>query len=195
MIFPQETTALIESVYGGEVDIQDEALRKEMEEAIEKAEGKERADIFKAVQQLIYAPSDEGLLTQRSSNLDEDDPTVHKVFRATTRNAEPGISLICLHRVNGAIYLDPEGATPIDLSVKPDKELVKQLLRQNISVQNRVVIDYFTENNPKTTWKEIAALKHTIPVIFESGRFALEGKKYVLILDRQTGLTVQKEEQ
>jgi CRISPR-associated endonuclease/helicase Cas3 len=182
-------------VYGDEIEISDEALQKEMEEAIEKAEGKERADIFKAVQQLIYAPGDEGLLTQRNNNLDEDDPTVHKVFRAATRNAEPSISLICLHRINGAVCLDLEGSMPIDLSVKPDKEFVKQLLRQNINVQNRMVIDYFADNKPEFAWKETAALKYSIPVIFENGRFALEGKKYVLILDRQTGLTLQKEEQ
>ncbi|MCC7119614.1 MAG: CRISPR-associated helicase Cas3' [Anaerolineales bacterium] len=195
MSLPQETTALIESVYGDEIEISDEALQKEMEEAIEKAKNKERANISDAIKQLIYPPKDKGLLNQGNNNLEEDNSTIHKTFRAMTRNAEPSISLICLHRVNGAVYLDPEGSTPVDLSAKPDKELVKQLLRQSISVQNRMVIDYFIENKPETAWKETAALKYAIPVIFENGRFTLEGKKYVLILDRQTGLTVQKEEQ
>lgn len=198
MTLPGETTALIESVYGDEIEISDKTLQKEMEEAIEKAERKEKADIFHAVQQLIYAPGDDGLLTQRNSNLDEDDPTIHKAFRAATRNADPSISLICLHRVNGGLYLDPEGGvTQLDTSAKPDKELVKQLLRRSISVQNRTVIDYFADNKPEFTWKETAALKYSTPVIFENGRFtfAFKDKKYVLMLDRQTGLTIQKEEQ
>lgn len=198
MTLPSETTALIESVYGDEIEISDKALQKEIEKAIEKAEQKEKADIFHAVQQLIYAPGDDGLLTQRNSNLDEDDPTIHKAFRAATRNADPSISLICLHRVNGGLYLDPEGGvTQLDTSAKPDKELVKQLLRRSISVQNRTVIDYFTDNKPEFTWKETAALKYSTPVIFENGRFTFtfKDKKYVLMLDRQTGLTIQKEEQ
>ena len=113
-----------------------------------------------------------------------------------TRDADPSISLICLHRVNGVLYLNPEGdGTPLDISAKPDKELIKLLLRQSISVQNRKVIDYFTENKPEFTWKETAALKYAIPVIFEEGRFTLKDKKYFMILDRTTGLTIQKEEQ
>ncbi|MBI5965492.1 MAG: CRISPR-associated helicase Cas3' [Chloroflexi bacterium] len=199
MTMPGETTALIEAVYGGEIEIKDEALQKEMEIAIEKAEGKERKATFDAVQQLIKAPDEDDLLSQRNGNLDEDDPTVHKAFRAMTRDADPSISLICLHRVNGDLYLDTEGITnPLDISTKPDKDLVKQLLRQNINVQNRTVLDAFAYKDPELTWKhwkEVAALKYAMPVIFENGRCKLEGKKYALILDRQTGLTILKEEQ
>jgi CRISPR-associated endonuclease/helicase Cas3 len=198
MTLPSETTALIESVYSDKIEIRDQALQKEMEKAIEKAEAKWRKAVSDAVKQLIEPPDNESLLSQRNSNLDEDDPTIHKAFRAMTRDADPSISLICLHRVNGALYLAPEGgAMPLDISAKPDKELVKQLLRQSISVQNRKVIDYFAENKPEFTWKETAALKYSTPVIFEDGRFTftLKDKKYVMILDRTTGLTIQKEEQ
>jgi len=191
---PQETTALIEAVYGEEVEIRDEALRKEMEAAIEKAKENERTEIFNAISCLIYAPSNEDLITQRNNQLEEDDPTVHHAFRAMTRSADPGVSLICLHRVNGVVCLDPEGATPLDLSAKPDKELTKKLLRQNVNVQNRMVVNFFMGKS-ETTWKDVAALKYAIPVIFENGRFMLDGKKHALNLDRYTGLTLQKEEQ
>jgi len=65
-------------------------------------------------------------------------------------------------------------------------------------VQNRTVLDAFAYKDPGLTWKhwkEVAALKYAMPVIFENGRCKLEGKKYALILDRQTGLTILKEEQ
>jgi CRISPR-associated endonuclease/helicase Cas3 len=197
MSLPAETAALIESVYGDEIEIKDEALRKELEEAIQKAAEHERSEIFNAVTRLIYEPENESLLTQRNNQLEEDDPNVHHAFRAMTRSADSGVSLICLHRVNSVLCLDPEGTTPIDLAAKPDKELTKGLLRQNVNVQNRMVVSYFSkdENKPKTAWKEVAALKYSIPVVFENGRFALEGKKYVLILDPKLGLTLQKEEQ
>lgn len=197
MTLPAETTALIESVYGEEIEIKDEALRKELEEAIQKAAQNERSEIFNASKQLIYEPEKEELLNQRNNQLDEDDPTVHHAFRAMTRTADPGVSLICLHRVNGILCFDPEGLFPVDLAAKPDKELTIQLLRQNVNVQNRMVVSYLSkdENKPKIAWKEVAALKYSVPVVFENGCCALEGKKYVLVLDRKTGLTLQKEKQ
>jgi CRISPR-associated endonuclease/helicase Cas3 len=192
MTLPAETAALIESVYGEEIEIKDEALQKELEEAIQKALENERTEIFNAATRLIYEPEKEDLISQRNNQLEEDDPNVHHAFRAMTRSADPGVSLICLHRVNGVVCLDPEGKTPIDLAAKPDKELTKGLLRQNVNGQNRMVVSYFSkdENKPKTAWKEVAALKYSIPVVFENGRFALEGKKYALILDRKLGLTL-----
>jgi CRISPR-associated endonuclease/helicase Cas3 len=195
MSLPAETAALIESVYGEEIEIKDEALRKELEEAIQKAAESERSERFNAFTRLIYEPENDNLLNQRNNQLEEDDPTVHHAFRAMTRSADLGVSLICLHRVNGMVCLDPEGNTPIDLAAKPDKEIVKELLKQNVNVQNRMVVDYFSKNKPETAWKEAAALKYSIPVIFENGRLALEGKKNTLVLDRKTGLTLQKEEQ
>jgi CRISPR-associated endonuclease/helicase Cas3 len=192
---PAETSPLIESVYGEEVGIKDKALQKELEEAIQKAAENERSEIFNAVTRLIYEPDKEDLLSQPNNQLEEDDPTVHHAFRAMTRSADPGVSLICLHRVNGAVCLDLKGTTPIDLSAKPDKELTKQLLRQNVNVQNRMVVDYFSKNKPEAAWKEVAALKYSVPVVFENGQFALESKNYTFILDRFLGLTLQKEEQ
>ncbi len=199
MTLPSETTALIEAVYSDKIEINDKALQKEMEEAIEKAKQKESKARFNAENQLIDKPNNEDLLSQRNGNLDEDDPTIHQAFRAMTRDADPSISLICLHRVNENLYLDTEGNTnPLNISTKPDKDLVKQLLRQNINVQNQTVLYAFANKDPELTWKhwkEVATLKYTMPVIFENGRYKLEGKKYALILDRQTGLTILKEEQ
>ena len=100
MNLPAQTTTLIEAVYGEDLEIGNEVLQKEMEEAIEKSEKKERKAVFEAAKQLIAAPDDGDLLNQRNNNLDEEDPTVNVTFRAMTRLAEPSISLICLHRVN-----------------------------------------------------------------------------------------------
>jgi len=197
MTLPEETTTLIEAVYGGDVEIQEEALRSALEAAVEKERQSTRSDVFKAKQQLIACPEEEDLLSNNNKNLDEDDPTVHHAFRAATRNAEPSVTLICLHRVGDGISLDPE-ASPLDTSCKPEKDVVRQLLRQSINVQNRRAVDFFINHNPELSWKdwkEVAALKYAFPIVFEHGRYPLTGTKYALILDRQTGLTIQKEEQ
>jgi len=197
MSLPGQTTFLIEKVYGEDFEISDEALQKEMEEAIEKAEKKERKAIYEAAKQLITTPDDEDLLNQRNNNLNEDDPTVNVAFRAMTRLAEPSISLICLHRVNGNLYFDPSNAKePMDITVKPDKDLVKELLKHSVNLQNYAVVKYFIETEPEINWKhwkEVAALKYVTPIVFEDGKCKLEGTKYTLVLDRQTGLEIQKE--
>jgi CRISPR-associated endonuclease/helicase Cas3 len=197
MTLPEETTPLIEAVYGGEAEIQEEALRSALEVAVEKEKQSARSEVFKAKQQLIASPEKEDLLSNNNKNLDEDDPTVHHAFRAATRSADPSVTLICLHRVGDGISLDPE-ASPLDTSRKPEKDVVRQLLRQSISVQNRRAVDFFINHNTEFSWKdwkEVAALKYAFPIVFENGRYPLTGTNYALILDRQTGLTIQKEEQ
>jgi CRISPR-associated endonuclease/helicase Cas3 len=198
MNLPKETTTLIEAVYGGDVEVQDETLRSVLEAAVEKEEQSTRSDIHKAKQQLIASPEEEDLLSKNNKNLDEDDPSIHHAFRAATRNAEPSVTLICLHRVAEGISLGPEDASLLEPSHKPEKDVVRQLLRQSVNVQKRVVVDYFVNHNPEPSWKdwkEVAALKYVFPIVFENGRYPLAGTKYALILDRHTGLTIQKEEQ
>lgn len=196
---PSQTTTLIEAVYGDDLAIGDPALQKEMEEAIEKAEKKERKAIYEAALQLITTPNDEDLLYQKNSNLNEDDPTVNVAFRAMTRLAEPSVSLICLHRINGKLLLEPDDETnPLNDTIKPDRELAKELLKHSVNLQHYAVVKHFSEKETNVSWKgwkEVAALKYAVPIAFEDGRCKLEGTKYTLVLDRQTGLVIQKEDQ
>lgn len=198
MNLPAQTTNFIEAVYDDDLEISDEALHREIEEAIEKAERNERKAIYEATLQLIETPHFEDLLYQRNNNLNEDDPTVNAAFRAMTRLAEPSVSLICLHRVDGKLFLVPSGETkPLDDAAKPDRELAKELLKCSVNLQHYAVVKYFNENASDVSWKgwkEVAALKYTIPIVFEDGKCKLEGTKYTLVLDRQTGLVIQKED-
>jgi hypothetical protein len=195
MKLPLETTPLIEAVYGGEVEIQDEALSKELSIAIKKAQKNERTDIDQAKLRLIPFPSDDRLLLDRNHAFDEDDPTLADAFKAMTRLTDPTITLICLHLVNGNVHLDEEGlSNPLDTATKPNRDLTKELLRRSINVQHRDIVKYFMNYKPDwKEWKEVAALKYTIPVFFESGVCELKDSKYAIVLDRQTGLAVQKE--
>jgi hypothetical protein len=194
---PEETTALIEAVYGDELNIGNKTLEMEIGKAIEKAAKEERDAIYKAVNQLIGLPSDKNLMSERNNNLDEDDPTLNRAFRAMTRDTEPSVSLICLHKVGENLYLDPQDVSvPVSFVVKPDRELTRKLLRCSINVQNAAVVRHFSEHEPEVKWKgwqDVAALKYTIPIVFENGACTLNGTGYTLILDRRLGLTIQKE--
>ena len=199
MNLPAQTTNFVEAVYGDDIGIYDEALRRDIEAAIEKAERNERKAIYEARLQLIEMPDFDDLLYQRYSNLNEDDPTVNTAFRAMTRLAEPSVSLICLHRVNGKLLLEPGDETkPLDTTSKPDRELAKELLKHSVHLQHNAVVKHFSEKEPNVIWKgwrDVAALKYAVPIVFEDGKCKLEGTKYVLVLDRQTGLVIQKEDQ
>ena len=96
------------------------------------------------------------------------------------------------------IYLDPKNAKELlDTTIKPDTDLVKKLLGQSVSVQHRTVVQHFSENEPELRWKEwkeVAALKYSVPIVFENGRCKLTGTKYTLVLDRKTGLKIEKED-
>lgn len=192
---PEETTALIETVYGGDMGIQDEALSKELDTAIKKAQKTEREEIDQAKLRLIPSPSDDRLLLDRNHAFDEDDPTLADSFKAMTRLTDPTITLICLHQANGKIYLDEEDlSSPLDNTTKPTKDLTKELLRRSISVQHRDIVRYFVNYEPTWKgWNEVAALKYTIPIVFENGICQLQNSKYAIVLDRQTGITIQKE--
>ncbi len=196
---PAQTTDLIEAVYGDDIEISDENLRKDMEEAIEKARKKERDALSVSIKQLIPEVTEKHLLSQPNNNFEEEDSNVHVAFKAMTRLSEPSVSLICLHRINGNLYLDYIATQDqIDENTKPDKDLIKKILRQSISIQKRQVVDFFNKNSSSLSWshwKEVAALKHVFPVVFEEGTCRLDEIKYILRLDTKTGLETKQEDQ
>ena len=116
-----------------------------------------------------------------------------------TRLSEPSISLICLHRVNGSLYLDQANIREeVAENTKPDMALTKMFLRQSINIQKREVVNYFNNNSSLlswSSWKEVAALRHVFPVVFEDGICKLKEIKYILKLDPKTGLEIKKEDQ
>lgn len=189
---PADTTLLIEAVYSGQLVIPDERLRQALDWAERDAQKKEREVIFRAREKLIARPEDEDLLFNRNFSLEEEDPKVHEAFRALTRLVEPGVSLICLHRVAGQIHPDPEGVgTPLDLNRKPDLAMTRDLLRCAVSVQRKAIVDHFIAKGIHPPWEEVAALRYQFPVIFENGRCSLEGTSITLVLSRETGLEIQ----
>jgi hypothetical protein len=43
---------------------------------------------------------------------------------------------------------------------------------------------------PYPAWKRAAALRYSLPILFENGRYTLEDGSYTLILDREYGLRI-----
>lgn len=195
LTLPTETAQLIEAVYGPlEGDEVEPALLQGLQEARDEMEKRFRSDRNEAHIRLAPPPSDRNLVTQPARDLlDDEDPGIHEQMRAATRLIGPTLSLIALHNVDGAVYLEPEGdGKEVDLSRKPVGPLVGELLQRQITIQHRGAMSALLDQLPHDAWKDSPALRYHVPVVFENGHHRLENG-YVLTLDRTLGLQIKKE--
>lgn len=195
--FPADTTTLLEQVYGELALLQGISVVEG--EAIKSAEGKmnkeQRIAIRKAKRQLVLEPEEEDLLKQDIENLDEDNPEVHKTFRAQTRDIDAGISLICLHRKDGRTFIYTEnGELEINTAEEVPFQHLKTLQQNIITTQNKTLFDYFLVQELPPAWQKQAALRHYRTVIFEEGCYT-KIPNYVLKLNRTFGLELEKQEE
>jgi hypothetical protein len=121
---------------------------------------------------------------------------VHEAFRALTRLAEPGVMLVCLHETAQGIALEPDGkGAPLDISKRPNLGIVQELLKRAVNVQRRDVVDYYINNvHTSARWRNSAAVRYHIPVVFgPDGFHRPEGASFALKLTRELGLEVIQE--
>jgi CRISPR-associated endonuclease/helicase Cas3 len=133
---PDDMPDLIEYVYGDQplsVSAEMATALEKTKQAMDKEDFDERAEARK---RRVREPQDERLLWRDNLELEEDDPRVHKTFRALTRSGDPGLSVICLHRIAGQLRLEPEADSLIyDPKEKPDSDLVRELARRSVIIR------------------------------------------------------------
>jgi len=147
------------------------------------------------------------LLWGDNAALEEDDPSVHETFQALTRADRPGISVVCLHWVNGQLLLEPDDPNTIyDLSLKMEKAVVRELARRAVSVRHfdPAVEHYFLAASEDAQvkailkkWKKVAALRYHRVAIFDDGICRMKGTGYIMHLNKKDnlGLRIEKETQ
>lgn len=196
LTLPADTSSLIESVYG---QLDGETLPLALKQAIQKAEIKawqeHQKNIFEAKTRLIPKLDDERLLFSQNDNLEEDDPSVHKALTALTRLGEPGVTLVCLYQTPQGLAAEPNGSPVLEhLGSVPTLEQTQRLLQCTISVQDHRIYDYFSKRPSHPAWQTCSALRYHQPVVFNAqGRATLMDSQWVLILDHQLGLLIEKE--
>lgn len=196
ILLPTETSALIEAVYGNNYDLEvfDPAFSIALSEAREKMRMELEKDKRIALTRLVPDVQDEELLTHANQGLEEENPAVHQVFRAMTRLIEPGVNLVCLHQKDTGFTFDPSGDDEIiDLDLPPSRDQIHSLLHHSVTVRHRGIVDFFLKANKPQTWSETAWLRYHHLAIFINGICRLEGTKFMLYLNKETGLEVRKE--
>ncbi|GIV76691.1 MAG: hypothetical protein KatS3mg050_1085 [Litorilinea sp.] len=196
---PQDTAGLIEAVYGdGPEDLPapPPAWVEPLERARMKMEERERKAHFEATRRLVPPPDHPDLLWRGSDDLQEENPAIHDAFQALTRLGPPTLSLVCLHRVNGGLYTEPDGSGPqVELDEEPDSTLVRALAMHTVQVSHQGLVRHFLDTGrPPTGWQNHPLLRNHHVVIFEAGEAQVEGLPYRLRLDRTLGLEILRQE-
>ncbi|MDA8216525.1 MAG: CRISPR-associated helicase Cas3' [Dehalococcoidales bacterium] len=193
LVLPAESACLVEEVYGEETT---EAATPALAAARDKLERRRARSVKEARERLVATPQDEGFLGAQRPDLAEDAPEVHAAMQALTREASPGLTLICLHRLpDGTLAGEPDGEdTMCGEGESVSQEDARRLLRRGLSVQRPDVVAYFHDQEPPHAWGEHPALRHCRLAVFTDGVCPLVGRGLSLLLDRELGLRVEKED-
>lgn len=184
-----ETRDIIEEVYG-----EPGALEKDLKVAWEEMVRERAHEMHLAQNKLVGSPWNERLVEEINQGLEEDNPKIHHAFQAMTRLIEPGVELICLHRVGSQIFLEPDGSgKAIQLEQAPQGETIEELVKRSVSIHHRGIVEYFRDKEAPRSWKRVAALRYHKPVVFSDGLYRCEGKGYILNISRESGVRITKE--
>jgi CRISPR-associated endonuclease/helicase Cas3 len=195
IVLPDQIDELIEQVYGETLAQISPEMIQMLQAADAHSRRKESQEILQARSRLVPKPQDEDLLYTSILGLAEDNPNIHKDFRALTRLADPGVLVICLHQTPHGLALEPDGmGAPLDLDTAPGREEIHALLQRGLNIQNPRAVQAILEIPAPAPWQHIAALQHYHPLVFdEMGQCRLSSAGLTLILSRETGLTIEKE--
>jgi len=198
-----DMTDLIECVYGDRELAVGAEIKSVLDQAKQEMDRDDSDERAKARNRRVVKPRDEELLWGDNLGLEEDDPSVHETFQALTRSGRPGLRVVCLHRIDGRLHLEPEEDSPIyDPNEKPDSWLVKELARRSVTIRREDIEKHLLNKSPddeiKTIlkrWKRISVLRYHRVAIFEDGLCPLEGTEFILKLNKksQLGLQITKE--
>jgi CRISPR-associated endonuclease/helicase Cas3 len=191
-IVADDVDQLILQVY----DQMPEGISKQEQEWIVVADENEKRKTAKeegeALARMIDLPDSEMFPDSPRSKagiLEEDDPQVHRALQALTRLGPPSISLVCLHLVDDAVFLDLGAHDPVNLDKKPHPEARRVLVQASVSVSNHSVYSHFKDQLPPSSWQKDPVLRQMRAVQFVSGAFSVPG--FRLTLDPELGLLIE----
>jgi CRISPR-associated endonuclease/helicase Cas3 len=197
LLLPEDTEDLIESVYAEDQEGDGDrppAVAAALEEARREMEQDREEEIDEALKRLVRRPHNKRLLRERNLMLAEESPEMHRTFRALTRLGPPSVPVVCLHRTEAGLTLEPDGSgPPVELSVEPDPALTEEIARHTIDVRHGAVMPRLAAQPGPSGWQDHPLLRDHRTVVFTNGVFTLAGTAYVLRLDREFGLQIVKE--
>ncbi len=187
ILIPDDIEGLIESVYGDsppddmtpDMIERDSQLKKEFDKDGRTLE-------FNAKTNLLPEPEGASLLDCWNRELNEDNPDIHQMLQARTRDSGPSVSIICIHEINGGTFLDGNGCNPLDMSAVPDKNMIKEILKSEAHLSYKSCLKDFSEDMIPVSWKKTASLRFHRAVVFINGLHPPTG----MVLDADRGIVM-----
>jgi len=176
-----QTRALIEQVYApGEPPDLEPALAEKLRGWMSAEKLQDQRIEVEARASLVAEPANEDLLYARQADLrDEEDPLLHRHYRALTRHS----------RKDGRLYLDPDYQQELDKEkLAHDFSHLKNVLEMRLSLNRSDAVIELLKSNRLLQESEIAALRYARIMPFEGGRF--ETERLVFQLDYFLGLSI-----
>jgi len=189
---PEDVEDLICQVYEVETAGTTEALSEALSAAEEKADHRRQQLEHEAAQRRLPSPDiDEQFWALPAKlALDEDDPELHKHYRALTRwEDRPSVEVICLELAEGEPCVrSQDGLRPVDLSAAPSEDLTEALMLRSVRLSGRPASALLQQDTP-SGWRRNSLLRHHRAVVFdEAGEFTGDG--FDLRLDPELGIVI-----
>lgn len=191
---PEGVENLIEAVYGDELTATPEFAGRLLAAQTEAEQRRVKLQ-DEALQRLIPPPLCDDTFPRfvvGSQDLaDDDDPQLHRAFRALTRYSDqPSFTIVCLRQRGGRIGVDTnEGFMEIAIDQHPDEAALRALLDQSLSLSVGRAIHYLKTQPPPTGWRQSALLRHCRAITFDEEGNAVK-KDCPLRLDPELGIMV-----
>ena len=100
---------------------------------------------------------------------DEDDPDFPPILRARTRIGDPSITVVPLHEIDGAVYIDAAGTHEVDLTVPPTADRARRLYLQSVSLSRKGIYHALKAEDVPDTWQDSPLLCRCRPLILHRG--------------------------
>lgn len=192
---PGDTRALVEAVYDAALPLGNYPKRETIDRARTQMLKAMAASTANARSRLVLPPDDEQFLTAGTLGLAEDEPSLNAALQALTREAPPGITVICLHQLDdGRLVYDPASAEHIAVLAPGASGFdASALLACGLTLQRPDLVAHFARQPVPSGWGEHPALRHCRLVVFEHGANEIRELGLWLHLDEEMGLRVVKE--
>ena len=169
IMLPDDVETLVEAVYS---DFAPTALNDAWNDALAaswaETQRSQNDSEANAVNLRIPDPAADNLLEQHNRGLEEDNPDVHRHLQAMTREGDPSLTLVLLHRVGDALCLDPDGHEAIDLLRRPNPDQTRRLLERSVSISNKLWVRHFKQQPINAGWLKSGALCYARHVPLDS---------------------------
>jgi len=184
---PTEVEHLIERVYGeetldtpAEVGRRLEEARRQHEEEDKKRLHWARGVAVEEVQDLLGPGAD----VVSARRLEDDEEQGGQV--PLTRYDEPSVSVVPLHRVGEALFLDRDGAERVDLDSEPSDDLAERIFMRSVRLVDWWVVRAFERVRCPQGWRKHPLLRHLRPLELEGGLARIASR--LVTLDPELGV-------